>query len=239
MSTQPEQFTLRFEGIKNFGLQDFIVTPCNKAAWAWVQAWPQGWLTYGGCITGPAASGKTHLLMVWKQRTDAANLHDAMQANEQPLIRVRERKHWVLDDCERWLGNVNAEEKLFHWLNAIKAVGGTLLLSCTRAPSELSIILPDVRSRLLQLPALPISTPDDALVAAVLRKQLKDRQLLVGEEVIAYVLPRIERSFAGVRTLVTALDSASLARGKAITLPLAREIVGMEKPAETPAQEAA
>jgi chromosomal replication initiation ATPase DnaA len=48
----------------------------------------------------------------------------------------------------------------------------------------------------------------------------------VGPEVIVYLVPRSPRSHMGVIGLVDALDAASLAQRRAVTIPLAREVLG-------------
>ena len=45
-------------------------------------------------------------------------------------------------------------------------------------------------------------------------------------EVRAYLIPRAPRSHHGVIALADALDTASLARRRAVTIPLAREVLG-------------
>jgi chromosomal replication initiation ATPase DnaA len=52
----------------------------------------------------------------------------------------------------------------------------------------------------------------------------------VDEDTIAYLVPRIERSLAGVRATVARLDSASLALGRRVTRPLATEILRQNPP---------
>jgi chromosomal replication initiation ATPase DnaA len=47
-------------------------------------------------------------------------------------------------------------------------------------------------------------------------------------EVVTYLTKRVERSFETLRRLVGLLDRESLARHRAVTLPLAREIVERE-----------
>jgi chromosomal replication initiation ATPase DnaA len=91
-------------------------------------------------------------------------------------------------------------------------------------PSRWMVGLADLRSRLNAAPAVAIGRPDDALIGAVLVKLFGDRQLPVDGEVLAYVLARMERSFAAARTLVAALDRAALAAHRGITIPLAREV---------------
>ena len=60
---------------------------------------------------------------------------------------------------------------------------------------------------------------------AVLGKLFVDRQLRVSEDVLSYVLARMERSLAAARTLVEQLDAAALAQHRAVTIPLARAVL--------------
>jgi chromosomal replication initiation ATPase DnaA len=62
----------------------------------------------------------------------------------------------------------------------------------------------------------------------VLVKLFADRQLAVGEGVIAYLLPRMERSLAAAREAVAKLDAAALSRGRAVNRQLAAEIFRQE-----------
>jgi hypothetical protein len=47
----------------------------------------------------------------------------------------------------------------------------------------------------------------------------------VEDGVIAYALPRVERSFAKIRELVELLDSAALAERKNITVPFVKRML--------------
>jgi chromosomal replication initiation ATPase DnaA len=85
--------------------------------------------------------------------------------------------------------------------------------------------LPDLRSRLSALPVAAIGAPDDALLQALLLKLFADRQLRIGPEILTYLLPRMERSFLGVRALVERIDAAALALKRPVTIPLLRDIL--------------
>jgi chromosomal replication initiation ATPase DnaA len=63
------------------------------------------------------------------------------------------------------------------------------------------------------------------LLAALMVKQFQDRQLRVGEDVVLYLVARMERSFASVSGIVGAIDAAALERARPVTVPLAREIL--------------
>jgi chromosomal replication initiation ATPase DnaA len=70
-----------------------------------------------------------------------------------------------------------------------------------------------------------IHPPDETLLAAILIKQFADRQIRVGEDVIAYVLPRMERSFAAAREIVARADRLALVEKSRISIALMRKIL--------------
>ena len=91
--------------------------------------------------------------------------------------------------------------------------------------------LPDLASRLRAAPSVAIGAPDDSVLAALLVKLLADRQISPPAEVVAYLVPRMERSFETARRLAEALDHAALAAHRPLTLPLAREVLaGLSDP---------
>ena len=75
------------------------------------------------------------------------------------------------------------------------------------------------------MPFVELESPDDMLLRAVLVKLFADRQLRVDEKVIAYLLPRMERSLSAARRLVAALDDAALEERRNITRQLAAKVL--------------
>ncbi|MEA1938803.1 MAG: DnaA/Hda family protein [Pseudomonadota bacterium] len=202
---------------------DFLIGPCNREAATLIDRWPD---RDERClvVTGPAASGKSHLLAVWQARTGAISLDpDVLKTVDADEI-LDGTQMWAVSGLEDIAGHTKAEETLFHLYNAARS-HGALVISSRIPPSRLAFNTPDLATRLRGALAVAISPPDDLLIAAVLIKQLRDRQVTVRAEVIAYLLPRIERSFAAVRDLVDRLDSAALTRKRAITVPLARSVL--------------
>lgn len=184
---------------------------CNQEAHQWIMRWPD-WSSYAVIVYGPIGSGKTHLGHIWTARA---------KAQIQPRLISDLKGNALIDHIE------TIEPKmLLHFLNLAKENGWSLLLTSVAAPKKLPFTLPDLTSRLLALPATPIAPPDDEALAAVMRKQFSDRQLKVDEEVIAYIAPRIERSFSKISELVEILDRASLADRKNITIPFVRKTLG-------------
>jgi chromosomal replication initiation ATPase DnaA len=103
---------------------------------------------------------------------------------------------------------------------------GSLLLTAVTPVAGWPTKLPDLRSRIVILPAVDVGVPDDPLIGAVLVKMFSDRQLRVGQDVIAYLLTHMERSFSAARRIVAALDSRALAAKRRITVPFVAEVLG-------------
>lgn len=212
----------------NSALTDFLPAASNAAALDAVLRWPS-WPGPALLLVGPPAAGKSHLARIWAARAGAVLLGGAeLWAAARPLARLGEASSCVVDDAE----SVLDEEILFHLYNRIAERRGGLMLTATVPIPEWNLRLPDLRSRLRTAWTVRIDPPDDALLAALLVKQFADRQLRVDAGVIDFLVPRMERSFAGARHLVVALDRASLRARRPVTLALARavldEIAGVE-----------
>ncbi len=205
------------------GMADFLVAESNQQAVDWLDRWP-GWSSPALAIHGPAGCGKTHLTRVWAARSGALLL-DAKTLPFADLASLgTTRPTVVVDDAERITGAA-AEETLLHLYNLIREGRGFLLLAGRLAPARWPLSLPDLTSRLRTIPAIAVGDPDDTLLAAVLIKLFADRQLIIGSEVISYLLPRIERSFAAAGRLAEAVDEASLSQRRPVTVPLVRTVL--------------
>ncbi len=201
------------------GREDFLVAASNQEAVAFLDLWPD-WPARGLIIHGPEACGKTHLAQVWRARSGAVEIECQALSHDVPAL-LGEARHVVVEG----LGPGVHERGLLHLYNYLTAQGGTLLLTAATPPLRWEVRLADLRSRLLALPAVAVVAPDETLIEAVMVKQFADRQVRVAPDVVAFLVPRLERSLAAVRDVVAALDGAALAEGRAITVPLARQVL--------------
>jgi DnaA regulatory inactivator Hda len=217
------QLTLDLGHVPALGRDDFLVAPCNAEAVAWIERWPD-WPAHALALFGPEGCGKSHLLAVVAELRAAegvARVGAAGLIAEGIAALVKSARIVVVDD----LDSLADETALFHLWNLTKETGRFLLLAGRQAPARLAVTLPDLRSRLNATQAVGIGAPDDSVLAAVLLKQFADRQLRIGEDVLTYLLGRMDRSFAAAGAVVEALDKASLAERRAITVPLARAVL--------------
>jgi DnaA regulatory inactivator Hda len=218
MTQKPEQMPFDLGHRTGYAPEDFRVSGCNAQAFAWIQKWPD-WTAPALILHGPPASGKTHLATVWREKSKAISFHPSA-----PLQHDTTRA-FVIDDVQKFIGNREQEESLFHLYNMMKEQGGHLLLTATTPPQAWAFTLPDLKSRLCAAPAAELHAPDDELMAIVLSKMFSDRQIFVPQEVIAFILTRMERSFKAARDLVDAIDKKALAQKRPVTVPLVRELI--------------
>jgi len=226
MTTTPVQLPLDLGQRQALGAEDFLVAPCNTDAMAWIDLWPdwRGLVVYGG-----AGCGKSHLAAVWQARADARNLSPQSLAEDRPE-ELAGSGGLILDDADWGFSGdpPNFDQAaLLHLYNLHVNQGGSFLITAPTPPARWSLSLADLGSRLRAIPVVEIAPPDDALLAAVMVKHFTDRQLEVGAEVIAFLAPRLERSFDAQRKAVKAMDAAAMAQNRAITVPLARQVLAM------------
>lgn len=194
--------------------EDFVVASSNEAAWRrlWSrETWPAGVLA----LVGPEGSGKTHMARLWAQEMGAAMPRPGATDLSDLVGRTL-----VIDDVEDW----DDPEGLFHLINIAAGPGASLLLTARTAPIEWQAALPDLRSRLNALEVAQLVEPDDAVLAAIIRKLFKERHVVPADDLIPYLLPRIERSAAAVRALVIELDEKSSAERREVNRALAQEL---------------
>lgn len=216
-----EQLALTLPHQPSLEAADLWIGDCNVQAVEWLNAWgssPEFSASPGLVIYGETGSGKTHLMHVWQSKVGAAWL--ASRDDIEDFIALGADLPAIVDDAPQF-----DEDILFHLYNYVKNNGLRGVFTAARPPRQWEIALKDWRSRVLSLPSVEIRPPDEETLAAVLLKQAADRQLVLDEAVLAYMLPRIPRSFAAIQDVIEALDQASLSQKRAITVPLAKGVL--------------
>jgi Bacterial dnaA protein len=183
------QFGLPFDWPTKDDGADFIVTSANEMAVRHLDAWGN-WPVRSTLLVGPRKSGKSLLGRIFIARSGGR----------------------LIDDAE-----ARSEEELFHAWNEAQESRFPLLLISSNAPSEWSIALPDLRSRLHATPTVQIQMPDIDLMSALLVKALAKRGLVLMPDIANFAAAQIERSYIAVMRAADALDEASLSQKRAIT----------------------
>ena len=185
-----------------------------------IERWPD-WPDRMLLLVGPTGAGKTHLASIWAERAQAKCLPAAaLRDAEVPTLVAAPAL--LIEDAEDATG---AEKALFHLVNLVRESQSFLILTARRRPDLWGLATPDLLSRLRLAPVVEIGAPDDALIRDVLVKLFGDRQLIVDRSVVEYLALRIERSIDAARRIVDALDREALALGRAVTRPMAADIL--------------
>lgn len=200
------------------GAEDFLISKANSAAAAAVDCWPD-WPQASLLVVAPARAGKTHLANVWRLKSGAARL-EASSLSEDDIAFTTGAL--VVEDLHAGIAD---ERVLFHLLNLVRERKLSMLLTSQIAAGELSVRLPDLRSRLRALPIVMIDNPDPSLLKAVLVKQFADRQLLVEPSVVNYIALHMEQSMQAAAAIVEAVDRAAMSLQRKVTKSLAAEVL--------------
>ncbi len=211
---------------------NFFAGP-NEAALKHLQLWvgsvPRSPVpTY---LWGEAGSGKSHLLQATAQalREQGAQVGwmDASLA-EPPAFDER----WdavLMDDCH--LYTAVQQHAAFNWfVNALSRQDGRpcgVLASGSLPPADLKL-RDDLRSRLGWGHVFHLQALTDAERRAVLRQQSDARGVLLGDDVMDYILSRFSRDLASLTQLLDRLDAYSLQTQRAITIPLIKSMLESE-----------
>ena len=197
----------------SFRLEDFVLGDSNCQAHAMVLGaggWPGGALA----LVGPEGVGKSHLAHIWAEQAGAQRLGcDGSVLGEPGPALIED----VDQGCD--------EELLFHRINMAAHDGGGLLLTARTLPLTWTARLPDLRSRLNALPVAEITAPDDAVLEAVLRIFFARCNITPSDEVLSYLLRRIERSVPAAWEVVDRMDAASGEAHRPVTRALARQVL--------------
>lgn len=228
MSKAPniQQLPLEFEPQAYLDKEDFMVAKCNLAAIRSIDSWPN-WSFFALCLYGPTGCGKSHLANIFSNQVSIITNYPYKIPNikakdiKPEIIHqlFQEHKCLIVEDLNE---DIN-QEAMFHLYNLYRNEGGYILFTAEIAPARMNFTLPDLRSRLNIIPSVEISEPDDELLSALIVKLFTDRQIIISQEILNYIITNIERSFSYTRKLVAEIDNISLSRKRAVSIPLVKE----------------
>ena len=81
--------------------------------------------------------------------------------------------------------------------------------------------MPDLRSRLNAVRAVALEAPDDAVLSAILRARFAERSITPSDDLIDYLVRRLDRSAQAAAVVVARLDALH----RPVTRVLAREVL--------------
>lgn len=189
----------------------------------------------GILLAGPGGVGKTHLLLATCAAAEGAGRRVVYLPLAAAAGRLREaidalEGHDVLafDGVEAIAGNRDDEVALFDAHNRARASGSRLLYAARGNPDQLTLVVPDLRSRLSQCSRINLQPLDDDGRREVLRQRAQRRGWIMEEAALEWLLKRVERDLAGLTALLDRLDRASLAAQRRVTVPFLRQTLDVD-----------
>jgi len=225
-SNKNGQYMFNFLPQNFLGEEDFMVTTCNQNAYMAVKMWPD-WQHFSLNIYGPKSSGKSHLAHIWIStiqntlpRPIQIPILPSHSINMKNVNKItNEHQYLVIEDLD---SNIN-EEAFFHLYNNYNVPNRFILFTSELPPSKLALKLPDLRSRLNIVPTIEIQQPNDEMLIALIAKQFNDRQIIITQEILDYILNHSERSFDFITKLIAEIDEISWTYGRAVSIPIIKE----------------
>jgi DnaA family protein len=173
-------------------------------------------------LWGVPGSGRSHLLLGVLHAFSMSGLNVRLYATGVNPVVDDPATVVGVDDVERL--DTQAQINLFNIFNELRDSGGVLLVTGDRPPAQLQL-----RADLLTRLAWGLVYEVHALSEADLRAAVLDyaaaRGFMLPPEVADYLLVRVPRDLSSLRALVDTLDRVSLEQKRAVTVPLAREVL--------------
>lgn len=201
----------------SFDESNFVITQSNQDAFEQITKWPE-WTVNNIVLFGDAGVGKSHLANIWLKRSNGIRL-DLDEINTKI---VEKYKYVLIEDVD---SNQINHHNLFHVINLIREIEGFLLLTSKISPTSLVTKIPDLNSRIRSFSPVKINKPDDYLLEIIILKIFSDKNIMVDEKVIKFLLKRVERSISGIIRLIQRINEKSLEEKRPITVPLVSEVI--------------
>lgn len=189
------QISLPFDWSGQGTDEDFLVSDANRLAVRHLEGW-RDWPLAISVLTGPPLSGRSTLGRRFAGMSGGS----------------------MIDDAEG-----QDERLLFNAWNEAQTARRPLLLIGRNAPTQWTVALPDLRSRLAAAPHVAIAEPDEPLARALIERALGRMGAPYAADLPDWLFRRIERSYAAIAGVTHLLNEAALSSGRKISVAMAKE----------------
>ena len=183
-------------------------------------------------LWGERGTGKSHLLQavcnsaVLSERPCAyIPLTRLDELTPEMFSSLEELDLVCLDDIEEAAGKDQWEMALFHLFNRLKDAKTPLVMSSGRSPQGSHIRLPDLKSRLSWDLCFHLRPLDDENKTAALKRRAQDRGFELTDQVVQFLINRVNRDTHNLFRWLDRLDRDSLVAQRKLTVEFVKEIL--------------
>ena len=216
-----DQLILKFPTSKIYKKEDFYVSPSNQEAYDLINSWLK-WIKRIINIFGPSGSGKSHLVSILKSKTSCL-LIDSNELDEKTFLKFKTKEASIIENLDEKI----SEKLLFSLWNIALQDNKYFLINSIKPISSYKFKLPDLTSRVKSSLNIGIKLPSDDLISAIIAKNFSDKQIMVEEKHIDYIIKRIDRSYEKISQFILTLDRYSLKKKSPFGLKLIKEVLKM------------
>ena len=216
-----DQLILKFPEHRAYKREDFYVSPSNQEAYDFINNWPK-WIKRIVNIFGSSGSGKSHLSSILKTKTKCLEIL-ANELNEDIIFEFKTKEVLIIENFNEKI----SEELLFSLWNIALQDNKYFLINSIKPISSYKFKLPDLTSRIKSSLNIGIKLPSDDLISAIIAKNFSDKQIMVEEKHIDYIIKRIDRSYEKISQFILTLDRYSLKKKSPFGLKLIKEVLKM------------
>jgi DnaA-homolog protein len=180
-------------------------------------------------LWGPSGSGKTHLLRALAHQRQQAGQRvgwfDAGDAVPWPLS-----PDWALVVIDRCEALDEAAQHAAFTLFVDATAHAVQIAAAGRLPPVDLPLRDDLRTRLGWGHVFALNPLSEAETRAALRREGDRRGIFLSDDVMDHVLTRFDRDMGSLVRLLDRLDHYALARSRAVTVPLLRNMLAEQGP---------
>lgn len=183
-------------------------------------------------LCGARGQGRSHLLQAACQTASQHQLTSVylplgnlLNFTPEALSGLESLSLVCIDDLHIIAGQLIWEEALFHLYNRINDSGKRLIIAANDLPKQIGLQLPDLTSRLAWGITYQLHALSDEEKLAALTMRADHRGMTLPEETARYILTHCPRHMGTLLAALDALDNASLAAQRRLTIPFVKEIL--------------
>ena len=177
-------------------------------------------------LWGPSGVGKTHLLQAACAEAGAPAAYLSLGPGDplfpEALAGFERARLVCVDEVDAVAGDARWERALFALFNACADLGTRLIFAARAAPRTPAWALEDWRSRAAASVVYQLRDLDEAGRIEALRRRAERRGIELPAETVDYLMRRRARDLGSLLALLDALDQASLAAQRRLTVPFIR-----------------
>lgn len=219
-------------GLRDSSVFASYVAGCNQASVSALQNLPAQGSPVCVFVHGITGTGKSHLLQAicaaagaHQQRSAYLPLAQLVGLGTEVFAGCGDLTQVCVDDVERIAARSDWERALFRLHQQLEERGGRLVVAAALTPAAIGFTLADLASRLAGGLVLTLQPLDEAGRIAALQLRARLRGFELPDETAQYLLRRLPRDMKNLCAFLDALDHASLAAQRRLTVPFVKNVM--------------